>query len=95
MDRVRFNCQVWGGSGTVFVPVEGDTNSDAYRAELIRSDVDRSDGMLLGESFEAPRWIDRGFARARSRIVGRAGAGSSGAIGDGTREGSLGQVERL
>jgi hypothetical protein len=69
IDRVRFNCQVWGGSGTVFVPVEGDKFSDAYQAELIRSDVDRLDGLLLGESYKAPQWVDRGFARPYAGLL--------------------------
>lgn len=61
LERIEFNCQVWGGGGTVLVPSPDGTFDDMYRDELIRSDIDSLDTRLLGEDLEAPHWIDHGM----------------------------------
>lgn len=68
-ERVEYNCQVWGGSGTVFVPSTDGTLTDPYRSELIRSDVDTLEVKAFSEDLKAPHWINHGIRRPHAVLL--------------------------
>lgn len=66
---IELNCQIWGGAGTVLVPSLDGTYEDAYRDELIRSDIDSLNIRSFGEDLEAPDWIDYGMAKPYAALL--------------------------
>lgn len=59
--RIAFNCEAWGGGGTVLVPSPDGEIPEPYRTMLVASDVDRIESAIPGHDFNAPRWLSNGM----------------------------------
>lgn len=63
LHRIAFNCEAWGGGGTVLVPSTNGQLTEPYRSMLVASDVDRIESAIPGHEYKPPRWLSNGMGR--------------------------------
>lgn len=69
IQRIAFNCEAWGGGGTVLVPSSAGEIPEPYRTMLVASDVDRIESAISGHEFKAPRWLSNGMGRRHPALL--------------------------